>query len=214
MIWLFADKNKVKEELENMKEKLLKNAKYDIYELLIPKDFVKYSLILKEREFSFLEELKEDFMNTIQIYLTKWAKFLLNRWIMEQHSPTKSKSKLDDEEGAEETDELVPDTQERVERLFENLFGFLEEKGKRTHGLLKKKFKELINSFNKGLKLDEDFLDIDTIYREIIEKLEKEQISRYNSTTDRSFLMTENSFSVKEAINLCTPIITSRVKNS
>ena len=86
--------------------------------------------------------------------MTKWAKSLLNRWMIEQPSPTKSKDELDDEEEVEETEDLVPDTQERVKMLFENLFEFLFEKGRRQHDSFKNKFKELVDSFNKGLKLD------------------------------------------------------------
>lgn len=206
LIWMFPDQKKVKEELKYIRERVLEHAPNDLYELIIPRDLIKYTLILESRKFSLLEELKSDIISDIHTYLTKYAKDRFNRWMMEKPISVEIK-------GEEEVKIAVIDTQEKVERLFENFFEFFVDKTRRTHGSLKSRLKKQIESLNKGLGLENDFLNIENIYREIIEKLENEELSRYKRPpTDKSYLSKQESFTVKEAINVCTPIITSRIE--
>jgi len=207
LIWMFPDRNQVKKELNRINEKILVNSLYKLYELIIPRDFVKYALILEERRFSFLEELKEDIIGDIQIYLTKYAKYLFNRWVLE--TPITDEYKAD----VKEVDRGVNDIQERVGRLFDNLFSSFGDKNRKSHGLLIKKLREEVEYLNKGLNLENDFLNIENIYREILEKLEKEHLGRYKKPySNKTFFIKENRFTDKEAIKICTPIITSRIK--
>lgn len=207
LIWMFPDRNQVKKELNRINEKILVNSLYKLYELIIPRDFVKYALILEERRFSFLEELKEDIIGDIQIYLTKYAKYLFNRWVLE--TPISDEYKAD----VKEVDRGVNNIQERVGRLFDNLFSSFGDKNRKSHGLLIKKLREEVEYLNKGLNLENDFLNIENIYREILEKLEKEHLGRYKKPySNNTYFIKENRFTDKEAIKICTPVITSRIK--
>ena len=47
LIWIFPNRNKVQKELKYVKEKVLKDVPNKLFELIIPKDFVKYTIILK-----------------------------------------------------------------------------------------------------------------------------------------------------------------------
>ena len=207
LIWMFIDRNKSMKELKNFKESILIDIPNELYELIIPKDFVKYTLILKERKFSLLEELKVDLIDDIQTYLTKYAKNLFNRWMMEK--PIKIIQ-------GDEKEEIVPmfkEAEEKIERLFDNLFSSFGDKNKKTHGILTRKLREEVKFLNKGLNLDEDFLNTKNIYREIIETLKKHKLGRFNSPiSERSFLIKETNFTREEAITICTPIIASRIK--
>ena len=209
LIWMFIDRNKVIKELKKFREDILIDIPNELYELIIPKDFVKYILILKDRKFSLLEELKEGIINDIQTYLTKYAKNLFNRWMMEKPIKTTHKNEK------EEVKPVLREAEEKVERLFDNLFSYFGDKNKKTHGTLTKKLSEEVKYLNKGLNLEEDFLNSEIIYREIIEKLKKHKLGRFNKPiSDRSFLIKETNFTKKEAITICTPIIISRIKTT
>ena len=209
LIWMFPDRNKVKKELKNFKESVLISIPNKLYELIIPYDLVKYTLVLEERKFGLLEELKEDIIKNIQTYLTKHAKILFNRWMIEKPILLTAKNEIEKVELKSE------DIQEKVKRLFENLFLFFDDKTKKTHGSLTKKLSEEVKYLNKGLQLEESFLNVENIYREIIEKLKNEKLVRYNKPyTNRSFLIKEDNYNKKETIELCMPMIISRINQT
>ena len=76
------------------------------------------------------------------LYLTKYAKNLFNRWMMEK--PIKNTQK--DEK--EEIKPVFKEAEEKVERLFDNLFSYFGDKNKKTHGTLTKKLSEEVKYKN------------------------------------------------------------------
>ena len=165
-----------------------------------------------------LKNLRELFLSSNSISkienlgsLTKLERLFLknsfNRWLIEKPITVEHKADV------KEVESEVIDIQERVERLFDNLFSFFGDKGKKTHGTLIKKLKEEVEYLNKGLNLENDFLNIENIYREIMEKLEKAHLGRYKKPyRNTTFFIKENRFTDKEAIKICAPVIISRIK--
>lgn len=57
-------------------------------------------------------------------------------------------------------------------------------------------------------------MNIENIYREIIEKLEREHLGRYTKPySNTKFFIKEEQFTEEEAIKLCVPIITNRIES-
>jgi hypothetical protein len=208
LIWMFTDFSMITQELEKFENKIGNTVQNDMYPILIPKEFIKYTLILDDRAFSLLEELKNDLMKNIQTYVTKYAKVLFNRWMME-----KPRVPLEDEgEGEKGVKVIIENAHERIQRLFENFFEFFNEKERRSHGSLKKRLIQEIGYLNKALKLEDEYLDVESIYRELIEKLDRENLCYYKGISDSSFLMKEDHFSVEKAVGDCISIISSRIR--
>ncbi len=208
LIWCFIDRDILKSELEKIDTKV----KNDLHKILIPKDLIQYTLILQDRVFSFIEEIRRDIMSEIKTYLNRYAKILYNRWMMEKPF-TKKHVKIQD--GKEHKLDLT-DLKDRAVRLLENVFEHLNGAAKRRqHKGMKSKLKQELKSLNKplqdaGIKLP--LFDSEIVYKEIIGELKEAKICKYGKMEDKSFLNKDIKFSVDNAVNQCKSIIISRIE--
>ena len=208
LIWIFADRDIVDAELNKLDEKV----KNDIQRILIPRDLIQYTLMVKERAFSLLEEFRKDIINNIETFLKKYTKILFNRWMMEKPLPPKVKPPEEREAPAVS----LKDLEDRVSRLLENVFQYLEGVSRRQHKGMKEKIRQELESLNRPLQdigIDLPLFDVNTVYREVAQELKNAELCGYNKLEDRSFLNKRERFTIGSAVDQCKGVIISRIED-
>ncbi len=209
LIWVYAEIDKTSKELEKLDGKV----KHDVHRILIPRQLAKFTVMLEYRCFSLLEEFKSEIMSSIQTFLKKQAKVLYNRWMAGKPLILEPSSA-----GSEETGEILPGIDElknRATLLLENAFHYLNDKSKRKHSGMKETIRTELKNLDGPLQeigINEPIFEIDHIYREIAEELEKGNLCHYKSLENGSFLTKENQFTVTKAVDQCKKVIISRLE--
>ncbi|HEC40132.1 hypothetical protein LCGC14_0595940 [marine sediment metagenome] len=209
LIWAYLDRNIMERELSKIDEKVAN----ELQRILIPRDLIQYTLILEERAFSLLEEFRRNIIENIETYLRKYAKILFNRWMME-------KPFIPISTGVKQGDKIhevsLSDLKDRVVRLLENVFQYLEGVKRRQHKGMKAAMKKELNSLNKPLQdvgIALPLFNLDTVYREIAQELLDENLCQYAKLEDTSYLSKKDGFSVKLAVEKCKKVIISRIED-
>jgi len=208
LIWIFADRDIVDTELNKLDEKV----KNDIQRILMPRDLTQYTLMVKDRAFSLLEEFRKDIINNIETFLIKYAKILFNRWMMEKPLPPKVKTP--DEGGRPKVS--LEDLEDRVSRLLENVFQHLEGVSRRQHKGMKERIEQELRSLNRPLQdigIELPLFDLSTVYREIVQKLKYAELCSYTKLEEKSYLSKKERFTIEDAVDQCKAVIISRIED-
>ncbi len=210
LIWIFTDKNIVNSELEKYDEEVTN----ELQKILLPRDLIQYTLMVKDRAFSLLEEFRKDIMGDIETFLKKYAKILFNRWMIGQPIVIPPTEKTPDEGGAAQVN--LEDLEDRVSRLLENVFQFLDGASKRNHRGMKTRIEEELKNLTTPLQnigIELPLFDLNTIYREIAETLRSAGLCGYNRLEDNSFLVKKDAFAINSAVDQCKRVIISRIED-
>lgn len=218
LIWTFTDKQTTEDEIEAINEKTVN----DVESILIPRDLAQYSLLLKKGNFRLLEEVRKGMLGDIRTFLYRHAQGLFNQWMMEQPitpttTPALKEPSIPSKTRGKKASYSFKRIEKREERFFENIFEFLDEKTRRSHKKMKEQTKQQLSSLNSPFQefdITIPLSKVNRIYKEIVEKLDEEQLCHYNKIKPNSYLMKGNGkFSVKRAIKTCKGILSSRIKN-
>jgi len=215
LIWIFIDKSIIDKELE----KFDNEVKNELQRILLPRDLVQYTLMVKDRSFSLIEEFRKDIMGDIETFLKKYAKTLFNRWMIGKPivRPPPSPPGDEPEPGDRATQVNLDDIDDKVSRLLENSFQYLDGASKRRHSGMKDK----IGTELKGLKIplqnigvEWPFIDLNIVYREIAQDLANAGLCKYTKLEDTSFLVKiPGIFTINKAVDQCKRIIISRIED-
>jgi len=211
LIWIFIDKSIINNELEKFDEEV----RNELQRILLPRDLIQYTLMVKDRAFSLLEEFRKDMMGNIETLLKKYAKILFNRWMIGQPIVKPPAKEISDDVGA--TNVNLDDIDDRVSRLLENAFQYLDSATKRRHKGMKTKIEAELRGLRtplQNIRVEWPFIDLDTVYREIAQELTNAGLCRYNKLEDNSFLVKiQESFTINKAVDQCKRVIISRIED-
>ncbi|MFW9867030.1 MAG: hypothetical protein ACFFEN_13120 [Candidatus Thorarchaeota archaeon] len=213
LIWIFSDKDIVKTELEQFDEEV----KYGLVRILLPRDLIQYILIVEDRAFSLLEEFRKDIMGNIETFLRKYSKILFNRWMIGQPIEVPPQEERPEVGGESERTVNLADLEDRVSRVLENVFQYLEGASKRRNSGMKTRLEEELKRLAiplQNLGIEITLFESNTIYREIAQALKDAGLCRYNSLENNNYLVKEDIFTVAKAVSKCKDVIMSRIKDN
>ncbi len=210
LIWIYINKRITDYELRRFDEEVSN----ELQRILLPRDLIQYILMVKDRAFSLLEDFRKDIMGDIETFLKKYAKILYNKWMIGQPivipptvgTPTGGVTQVN-----------LEDIDDRVSRLLENTFQYLDGATKRSHKGMKAKIEEELKGLQTPLQnigVDWPFFDLNTIYRELTQELNNAGLCRYTTLEDRSYLVKiQELFTVNMAVDKCKRVISSRIED-
>ncbi len=211
LIWIFIDRRIINEELEKFDEEV----RNDLQRILLPRDLIQYTLMVKDRAFSLLEEFRKDIMSNIETFLKKYAKILFNQWMIGQPIVIPLGGEISDDGGPTQVD--LDDINDRVSRLLENTFQYLDSVTRRKHKGMKTKLEAELRGLSTPLQnigVEWPFIDLNTIYREIAQELTNAGICKYTSLEEESFLVKiKETFAINTAVDQCKRVIISRIED-